>query len=128
MENTQPNQPIPTPQTADNTPAAQQASQQPAPKSKPPFFLFLIIGLIIIFGAAIFVIQNKELLGLPLNQANNQANIQISPTATINTAVSPTTPVTSSPEEQEVNSVDIDESIDTDFQPVEQDLQELQGS
>lgn len=128
MENTQSNQQPTDQQTAVNTPGAQTGTQQQEPKNKPPFFLFLLIGLIIIFGAAIFVIQNKDLLGLPLNQTNNQASTQVNPTAAINTAASPTAPITSSPEEQEVESVNIDESIDADFQPVEQDLQELQGS
>lgn len=127
MDSTQSNQQAPTQQPVENTAAAQSANPT-APKNKPPYFLFLLIGLIIIFGAAIFIIQNKDLLGLPMNQVKTPANTQVSPTSAMNAAASPTMPATSSPEEQEVENVNVDEAVDADFQEVNQDLQQLQGS
>lgn len=121
-------------QQNNNTPLQTQAqpdinpvinSSAPAPKiNKNIVLLILIIVLAVALGAAVFFIQNnnnqKKLIS---NENWKSSTVQNN---IPNSKLSPTVTVTTSAEEQEVDSIVVEDNTNADFQQIDNDLKQLQ--
>ena len=107
------------PPVTDANPANQQApaanTSVPGNNSKKKFFIVFLIIFLLITAMMIFLMMNNK------NTTPIEAPVTTIPTQAPSSAPSPS----SSIEEQEVNSIDIEDTSPTEFPDIEKDIQSL---
>lgn len=110
MDNIQNNQPLPTTPTQ---PLQQPVGQQMKNGNKTTYLIIFLILLALITAMLLFL------------TTNDQKTTQIQSSTTPTQVLSPSPSTTDSPEEQEVNKINIEDTSPTDFPQVEKEIQSL---